>query len=149
MYKDSRTFRRLEQIWFFLSQFLFSWAIGSIGECQREPCFMIYILTFNCQTSKIITLSELRDKLTSSTSKSYRRQKFDYTKIAACLFCRLNSNQLQWWFSFSYIYYVCSVYNYKKSSIHKKLLLIIFTMYLYVFSMLSQLKHNGFFILFR
>ena len=60
--------------------------------------FMIYLLTCNCQTSKIITLSELKDKLTSSTSKSYRRQ-----KIAACLFCQLNSNQLQWWFSFSYI----------------------------------------------
>ena len=108
--------------------------------------FMIYLLTFNCQTSKIMTLNELKDKLTSSTSKSYRRQKFDYTKIAACLFCQLNSNQLQCWFSFSYIYYVCCVYNYKKSYIHKKWLLIIFTTYLYVCSMLSQLINNGFFL---
>ena len=105
------------------------------------------LIFFNCQTSKIIALSELKDKLTSSTPKSYRRKKI--TKIDACLFCQLNSNQLQWWFSFSYIYYACSVYNYKKSSIHKKWLLIIFTTYLYVCSMLSQLKHNGFFLFFR
>ena len=49
--------------------------------------FMIYVLTYNCQTSQIITLSELKDKLTSSTSKSYRRQKLprvyfvNWTKI--------------------------------------------------------------------
>jgi len=47
----------------------------------------------------MITLSELKDRLTSSTSKSYRRQKLDYTKNTACLFCQLNSNQLQCWFS--------------------------------------------------
>ena len=35
VYSESRTFRRFEPIWFFLSQFLFSW---TIGECQREPC---------------------------------------------------------------------------------------------------------------
>ena len=50
--------------------------------------------------------------------------------------------------SFSYIYYVCSVYNYKKVLYIKKGLLIIFTTYLYVCSMLSQLKHNEFFLFF-
>ena len=127
--------------------------LGMKRVCLRLLCvcnfranilFIIYLMTFNCQTSKLITLSELKDKLTSSTSKRYRRQKFDYTNIAACLFIQLNSNQLQWWFSFSY---VCSVYNYKKV-LHKKWLLIIFTTYLYVCSMLSQLKHNGFFLFF-
>jgi len=34
----------------------------------------------------------------------------------------------------------------KKSSIHKKWLLVIFTTYLYVCSMLSQLKHKRFFL---
>ena len=108
---------------------------------------MIYLLTFNCQTSKIITLSELKDKLTSSTSKSYRRQKFDYTKIASCLFCQLNSNQLQRWFSFSYTMF--ALFTIIKNYIHKKWLLSICTTYLYVCSMLSQLKHNGFFLFFR
>ena len=70
---------------------------------QISRFFMIYLLTFNCQTSKIITLSELKDKLTSNTLKSYRRQKFDYTKIVAC----------------DFRFHVCSVYNYKTSSIHK------------------------------
>jgi len=34
-------------------------------------------LTFNVQTPNIITLSHLKEKLTSSTSKSYWRQQFD------------------------------------------------------------------------
>ena len=83
--------------------------------------------------------------MTSSTSKSYRRQKFDYTKIATCLFCQLNSNDD----------FRCHTYNMfalftiiKKVLFRKKWLLIIFTTYLYVYSMLSQLKHNGFFLFF-
>ena len=102
----------------------------------RGIIFLWHIyLTLNCQTSKITTLSELKEKLTRSTSKSYRRQKFDNTKKWP-----LNSNQLQCWFSFSYIKYVCSVYNYKKSNIHTKWLLVIFTPYFDVCSILSQLN---------
>ena len=54
-------------------------------------------------------------------------------KIMLRVYIILSTYWLQWWFSFSYIQYFCSVYNYKKSSIHKKWLLIIFTTYLYVF----------------
>ena len=127
---------------------------GNCCVCLRLLCvckfranifFMIYSLTFNCQTSKIISLSELKDNLTRSTSKSYRRQTFDYTKIAECLFCQLNSNQLQWWCSCPYTMFALFTII-KKSSIHKQWLLIIFATYLYVCSMLSQLKHDGFFL---
>ena len=51
VYSESRTFGRFEPIWFFLSQFLFSWAIGSIGECQREPWLHMHIRV--CVSSEV------------------------------------------------------------------------------------------------
>ena len=130
---------------------------GNCCVCLRLLCvckfranifFMIYSLTFNCQTSKIISLSELKDNLTRSTSKSYRRQTFDYTKIAECLFCQLNSNQLQWWCSCPYTMFALFTII-KKSYIHKNgYWLFLPCIYMY-FALLPQLKHNGFFLFFR
>jgi len=53
--------------------------LGMNWVCLRILCvcqfranifFIIYLLTYNCQTSNMITLSELKDKMTSSTPKS-------------------------------------------------------------------------------
>ena len=60
VYSESRTFRRFEPIWFFLSQFLFSWAIGSIGECQCEPCYEGHMI---CTLEIVILLLFLNQKV--------------------------------------------------------------------------------------
>ena len=82
--------------------------------------FMIYLLTFNCQTSKIITLSELKDKLTSSTSKSYHRQIFRLYKNCrvSILSTELKSTTM---LIFVFIHIICllCLQLFKKSYIHK------------------------------